>query len=365
MKLQKCVGIVCHAKAEAKLMVQAWMKYPLAALAMLMSLAAAGPAAASSAHPTLAEVNAVVDVLRFRGMMRTDPAKAIATYSADYGRTSLVALDGQMNSAGINMGAGWRYLLSSSVFTATAVAQKKSLIVYYNPWTDSALFTVWQPVGKYRRIVDAAWVPGDMVRKPHAEINPMPLWLRGTGYRPDTLAQSVVVTVNAIETRFGDPGNVLAWRRTLGIQDAATYNRLVPPMLALTLDESLLRVKALAVPGKGEDPRLTPLRAAAFRIMRTAHSKGFAPLLAEAKDTTAPMKALLSRINPQTMIGLAPVAFVAGPHHVTMFFVSMASADFMISARFVEKGRAYAVAQFEFIPYAAVYKVATTKGGAQ
>lgn len=116
-------------------------------------------------------------------------AKAIAGFSADYGRASLGGLDGQMKAAGINTGAGWRYLLGTAVFVMPGAGQKKSLVIFYNPWVDSALFTLWQPVGKGRKIVDAAWVPGDLVRKARAQIDPQPLWLRGKGYPLGGLSQ--------------------------------------------------------------------------------------------------------------------------------------------------------------------------------
>ena len=339
----------------------------LGAFIWVAALFAAGPqmAQASPVHPTLAEVNAVVDVLNFRGQMLTDPAKAMAVYAVDYGRTSLQDIDRQMKGAGINTGAGWRFLLGTAVFTADGVTQRKSLVAFYNPWVDSALVTIWQPVGTHRRIVDAAWVPGDLLRRPGTDINPMPLWLRGKAYRPDELTRSVVITTRAIERRFSDPKNMPGWRKTLGIQDARSYNRLIPPLLALTLDETLMRLKALAVPIAGEDPKLAPLRSATLRVIRTAQSRGFGPLLAEATGTTQPMRAALSRINPKTMRGLAPVAFVAGQHQITMFFGSSATADYMISARFVEQGRAYAIAQFEFIPYAVVYQALAARKGAK
>lgn len=332
-----------------------------AAIALLLAqVPISVPTIASPQHPTLAEVNSVVDVLKFRGTMQVDPTKAISTYSVDYGRASLKEFDKQMKAAGINTGAGWRYFLTTSVFTATGLTQKKMLAVFYNPWVDSALFTVWQPVGKSRRIVDAAWVPGDLVRKAGAEINPMPLWLRGTGYRPNTLTQSVVTTTKAIEARFGDPKKVLAWRKTLGVTDAKTLNRLIVPLLALTLDDTVMRIKVLAVPARGEDPRLARLRTITLRVIKTAQTQGFSRLLGEARDTTLPMRRILSHINPLTMTGLTPVAYVAGKRNVTMFLGSTATADYMISVRFVENGNAYAIAQFEFIPYAAVYKAETS-----
>ena len=329
-----------------------------AALLGAAMLVAPGPAGASPEHPTLAETNAVVDVLQFRGAMQTDPAKAVATYAVDPGRAALTGLGRQLAAAGINTGAGWRYLLGTSVFTVTGAGVGTSIAVFYNPWVDSALFTVWGPSGKSRRIVDAAWVPGDLVRMAGAQIDPTPLWLRGKAYRPDALAQAVTVTVRAIETRFGDPAKAAAWRDTLGVKDAATFNRLITPMLALTLHETLLRIKALAAPGRQDDPKLTPLRAAVVRFARTVATSGFGDPLSEARETTAPMRRVMERINPENMGGLAPVAFVAGDGQVTVFFASTATADYAISVRFVETAGAYAPAQIEFLPYAAIYRAA-------
>ncbi len=212
-----------------------------------------------------------------------------------------------------------------------------------------------------RRIVDVEWLPGDLVRQANAEIDPRPFWLRGQGYRPETLTQSVVATVKAIESRFSSVAQIASWREDAGVTDVKLYHTLVTPMLALTLHETQLRLKAFAVAAKGEDPRLAPLRKATVGFIKTASTEGFAKSLAEARDTTAPMKQALAKINPKTMIGLAPVAFVVGKGHATVFFASTASADYALSARFAERSSGYALQQLEFIPYAATYQASISQ----
>jgi hypothetical protein len=329
-------------------------------LALIATLVAAGgltPSHADPLKPTVMEVKSMVDVLRFRSSMLADPEKTIATFAAEAARGPFATIDKQMADAGSG-GAGWRLLLGTSVFSGAGLEQPRTLVVFYNPFVDTAVFTVWEARQEGRRIVDVDWVPGDLVRQANAEFDPRPLWLRGKGYRPDTLAQSVVTTMKAIESRFGDAKRIDAWRETLGIQDGSTYNKLITPILAMTLYETQLRLKALAVPAVGEDARLAPLRKAAAALITTASTEGFAELLAEANDTTVSAKQALAKINPKTMVGLAPVAYVVGEGHATVFFASTVTADYALSARFAERVSGYALKQLEFLPYAAVYQVA-------
>ena len=307
--------------------------------------------------PAVTEVEGMVDVLRFRGGMMNDPAKTAATFAVGAARGQFDAVTKSMTDAGSGP-VGWRLLLGTAVFTGAGLDQQRMLVTFYNPWVDSAVVTLWEARKEGRRIVDMDWVPGDLVRGANSEFDPRPLWLRGAGYRPDTLAQAVVTTTKAIETRLSDAARVARWRDTLGIKDARVYDPVFTPMLALTLYETQLRLDALAVPTAGEDARLAPLRKATAALIDTASTKGFASLLSEAKDTTAPMQQALSKINPKTMIGLAPVAYVVGEGHATVFFASTATADYALSARFAERVSGYALQQLEFIPYAATYQAA-------
>ncbi|MDO8360046.1 MAG: hypothetical protein Q7T08_08395 [Devosia sp.] len=310
-------------------------------------------ARADPMQPTPAEVDSVVDVLQFRSDMIADPTKAIATFAADAAVSELKAIAAQMQEAGSG-DAGWRYLLGTAVFTRAGLDKPQALVVFYNPWVDTALFTIWEAQSEGRRIVEAEWVPGDLVRQANAEFDPQPLWLRGEGYRPEALVDEITTTVQAIETRVGDD-SIDAWRETLGITKASVYRRLIAPIIAARLYEAQMRLKALAVPTEGEDPLLVPLRHAVADLITTVSTKGFVAPLAEAQDTTASMREALSQINPLTMMELAPVAFVAGDGFATVFLASAGTADFAISARYIEKNSAYKLEQLEYLPYAAIY----------
>ncbi|WP_148259281.1 hypothetical protein [Polymorphum gilvum] len=331
--------------------------FAMAALFWLAGAIAPGssPAMADADRPTLAEVTAFQHVLRFRDAMISDPKAAIRSLTTRSGRRQLDAIAEEMDEAGSGS-AGWRTLLGTSVFTVEGLASERRLVVFYNPFVDTALFTVWD--GK--RIAEAEWVPGDLVRAADAEIDPQPLWLRGAQYRPEALAQAVVATVSALERRFA--GDAIAgWRRGLGIEDGRAYRRYVAPIVAVRLYEAQMRLKALAVPTTGEDPRLAQLRAAVAGLLRSVRTQGFAGPLAEAGDTSGPMRDALSRINPRLMDALAPVAFVAGEGHATVFLTSAATADFAISVRYAQTASGYALRQLEYLPFAAIHQAAANE----
>lgn len=325
--------------------------------------AVASPSRADPAHPTAIEVNSVVDVLRFRSGMLSDPKKAVSAYAIGTARRQFAAIDKQMTAAS-GGSAGWRYLLGTSVFTAAGLSEPRALIVFYNPLLDTAVFTIWESRKEGRRIVDIEWVPGDLVRQAGAAVEARPLWLRGEVYRPQALVDEVVATVKAIESSFGDVKQIANWRDTLGIKDAKNYNKNVTPILAARLFEAQLRINSLANPKAGEDPRLAPLRTAITNLVKTIGTEGFTKPLDEAKETSAPMKQMLAKINAKTMQGLGPVAFVVGEGHATVFLASTLTADYVLSARFAERVSGYALQQLEFIPYAATYQATISQAAA-
>jgi len=333
------------------------------AAAWTCAVGVASPLRADPAHPTAAEVNTTVDMLRFRSGMLVNPAKSISVHAAGSARRQFAAIDKQMTTASGGP-LGWRYLLGTSVFTTAGLNEPRALIVFYNPLLDTAVFTVWEARKEGRRIVDVDWVPGDLVRQASGTVEARPLWLRGEVYRPQALVDEVAATVKAIETRLADPRQIATWRDTFGVKDARRYNAEIAPMLAARLFEAQLRINALANPAKGEDPKLAPLRKAVVGLIKTIGTEGFAKPLAEARDTSAPMKQMLGKINPKTVQGLGPVAFIAGEGHATVFLASTLTADYVLSARFAERVSGYALQQLEFIPYAAAYQAAVSQASA-
>lgn len=341
-----------------------WLRHPIGFL-LLVIMAGAGVLAAPSTapaepmKPALSEAATVAAALRFRSDMMVHPEEAVRLFSED------LATRRQFNAIGEAMAEvgsgdlGWRYLLGTSIFAAEGLDRSRTLVAFYNPWIDAALITIWKIEIGERKIIDVEWVPGDMVRAPNAGIVPQPLWLRGRVYRPQAVVDAVVTTVRAIETRLPERG-VEDWRQIINTGSASAYQRFVLPLLAARLYETQMRLKALVFETNGEDPLLESLRAAVGDLIRSARTEGFSGLLAQAGDTTEPMRAALGRIHPWTMQGIAPVAFVAGQGHATVFLASTVTADFVLSARFAERDSSYELRQLEYLPYAAVYQATVT-----
>ena len=149
----------------------------------------------------------------------------------------------------------------------------------------------------------------------------------------------------------------------LGVEDISEFDAFLSPIVAARLFESQLRLAALATPKDGEDPLLAPLRQATVGVIETAAKDGFAPLLEQADETSEVMRAALSAINPLTMQGLSPVAYVAGEGDVIVFLSSILTTDFTIAARFEQQQSGYRLRQLEFIPYAATYQAAEAMSG--
>jgi hypothetical protein len=329
--------------------------FAVSAIAAVMGLSPiASPLHADPLKPTLAEVNSVESVLRFRSDMIADPDKAMQTHASSSGRSQLAAIGKDMEQVGSGK-LGWRYLLGTSVFAATGVGASRMAAMFYNPWLDTALVTIWESKRGGRQLAEAEWVPGDLVRQANAEIDPRPLWLRGSAYRPQALADAVVETVKRFEDRLPE-AQIAKWREPLGIKDGDSYRKLIPPILAARLLESQMRLVALAVKSPGEDARLTQLRAAVASLISDVTKDGFAKPLAQARETTAPMSAALAKINPKLLQGLAPTAYIVGDGYATVFYASTVTADFAISARYAERKAGYALQQFDYIPYAAIYQ---------
>ena len=329
---------------------------------LAFALLAPSPALADPMQPNRLETMGLVEVLKFRGAMVADPQDTMAGIGSVAARESLQRITGYMEEMGSGP-SGWRFLLGASVFTGSALNEPAMLVVFYNPFIDAALFTEWRIEGDTRTLADIEWVPGDLVRSDDPTVDLAPLWMRSGDYPPAALADAVVDTVAALERRFGDAFAAENWRGLIGVEDISEFDAFLSPIVAARLFESQLRLAALATPKDGEDPHLAPLRQATVGVIETAAKDGFAPLLEQADETSEVMRAALSAINPLTMQGLSPVAYVVGEGQVIVFLSSILTTDFTIAARFEEQQSGYNLRQLEFIPWAATYQAAEAMSG--
>lgn len=70
---------------------------------------------------------------------------------------------------------GWSVFFSSSVYTAAPLNDQSYIVVFYHPWSDTALVTVWGPKDRRFLMIQANLILGDCLRqfgKPPFEAQP-------------------------------------------------------------------------------------------------------------------------------------------------------------------------------------------------
>lgn len=324
-----------------------------ALLAAALALSLSHQAFASPETPNLAEVSDLYVALDFRNRMIEDPADAAIKAGTHSARAALEAMTAAFTEAGSGTD-GWGYLLGASVFSAVAVGEPITFVMFYNPWVDAALVTEWEDLPDGRNLLDAEWMPGDILRG--EDINLPPPWLRGIGHPSIVMMNILADTIDAFEAKFGDERFAANWRGGLGLEnreDVATY---LSPLIALRTFENQMRLKAIAVSTENEDPLLMPIREAVVDLIATAVTEGFEPLLALADQTPRSMVQTLAMIQPETMQGLSPIAYVVDEDELLMYFASPLTTDFVLAAVYERDGTALRLRVLDFIAYAATYE---------
>ncbi len=104
---------------------------------------------------------------RFQRTVLTDYSMALDQYATKDGRKKFEVLNKHL-WADTEPPVGWFFFMNVSMVTMAGVQGEKPLIVFYNPWCDAFLITVWE-ARKDRpqtQMVDVEMVKGDWIRMP-------------------------------------------------------------------------------------------------------------------------------------------------------------------------------------------------------
>lgn len=108
--------------------------------------------------------------------------------------------------------AGWAYHFGHSLVVPGALQEGRQAVLFYNPWSDIALLTVWEGQS---RMVDLEALPGEALRKSGTPpLGGAPGWMRQQAYGPFAVGQSTAQTVKAFEeafSRHANPELALPW----------------------------------------------------------------------------------------------------------------------------------------------------------
>jgi len=104
---------------------------------------------------------------------------------------------------------GWSYFFTSATYTAIAGEGNTKAVMFYHPWSDTAILTYWEYADKRFTITHARLLLGDFVRqngRPPFELQPQ--WERKTTSMPPLLSVTVAVgeTITASEKMFSKGG---------------------------------------------------------------------------------------------------------------------------------------------------------------
>ena len=194
-------------------------------------------------------------VEKFHTLARTDPGSALSRYQTPECAEKFAPTYKAFKD--------WASVLRPTTYETTFVGPDDALVLFYNPWSDIGLITLWQPVGSSLGITDSELVPGDCIRnrgKPPFSLRRH--WLRMDELPVLAVAKSTYQTLVAFQKAFepasGEAlGSPTQWRQRLGgllnpeIRDAGVLNAAI--MLSMTFDD--LRKYRL-------DPKLAPVRKA-------------------------------------------------------------------------------------------------------
>jgi len=139
--------------------------------------------------------------LEFRQAARFDTPAALAEWAEPQAQERFRALDEALWPA-VNPGLGWAFFFETALVDTGTPAEDHLPVLFYNPWADVALVTVWSPEGK---LSDAEILAGDCLRRGgEAPVGGGRGWLSQGAYGPSAVGGLSARTLLAFEKAFRD-----------------------------------------------------------------------------------------------------------------------------------------------------------------
>jgi len=137
--------------------------------------------------------------LEFRQAARFDTPQAVKDWTEGKARERFKELDGNLWPA-VNPGLGWAFFFETSIVDTGTPSKDHLPVLFYNPWADVALITVWNPAGKMNA---AEVIAGDCLRRG----GELPVgggrgWLTLGAYGPSAVGGLTARTLLAFEKGF-------------------------------------------------------------------------------------------------------------------------------------------------------------------
>jgi len=153
----------------------------------------------------------VIDTIKsFRLETIASPIQALGKYSNDAALQNLTLIENALFTE-TPPDVGWRYLFSTATYTVVPITEQASVVLFYHPWSDTAINTLWQLENNRPVMIRAELVLGDYIRQSgRPPFTLQPLWERDSGRIPPLLSAQIAVgeTLAAFEKALPANGKI-------------------------------------------------------------------------------------------------------------------------------------------------------------
>ncbi len=339
-----------RSRSECRLTGRAWLPLTIVVAACLCAQVRADDERLTTGHIFTLRRTAL-----FQTTCQRDYAEALQEWAYTEARQSFERFD-RILWTSTTPKKGWSYFMSTAVMAVEASERNQPLIVFYHPWSDVFLVTMWTEMTAQPWLVDAevitgAWVRRDTVQAPAAAGLPA-----GETSNLDVVAQNTAATLQAFRRRFGgiDPRN---WREGLtDLIDPQVRETLDYPVAGQRLKDCLARVDDFECSGDQADPRLRLLREETEAAVKLGAAGRIHELLAEASETSTETAARLRKLSPQQFEALA-VATTAIGSEASAIFLSAPGRDWFVTFHFFGTQKTQRLGRIDLLTFAGIARV--------
>lgn len=235
--------------------------------------------------------------------------------------------------------AGWTYFFRTCVMAGGPSIGKHQAVLYYHPWSDTALVTQWED---QKRLIDMEMLPGEALRKG----GPPPYggtlgWTRLQAYAPPAVGMVTAQTLKAFEKAFASETALeaaLPWLARAQARDACR--------VACSLQYAQV-VKSLATFSASYDQ---PARIAFIRLLALGGEAA-----AKAPETPSASAQALRELPSKAWSGFQPTALVDTGARVLVMAHHRESPDLFLGVVFRREGPELIPERMDLLSFNACY----------
>jgi hypothetical protein len=294
----------------------------------------------------------IEDVGVFRSAAARQPGEAWRRYLTQGASERLQGVEKYFLD-GLPSEIGWSYFFHGALHVVSPYHEQTAVAVFYHPWSDTALITLWQRRQGRSLIIRADVVPGDAIRAPaQARVDLPPLWLR----QVDQIAPVLTVPMAAGETlraftamfpseaaKQKTPVRSAARDELESVLESGSRMELLGAVAAARLRKCFDGLQRYATA-----PELAPIREMTGKLQAELSRGDFNSLGGPTGETLPETLALLLRLQAQ-LPGFSVLAMTTTPNSTQVFLGHPGEPRYVLAVWYEIPGGAPRLRRVDFI----------------